>query len=115
MRRLPIVALLVVAGCTPVTTVDLAGVLAKPTLVEQGTAVRVHLRRDALGVASPAPAKLSPDGRYRDDYQIDGTLAAPFAGDWASVETADGEVVHVPASAILAVTADPSPPATSAP
>lgn len=54
-----------------------------------GDRVKVHLRRDALGVAGSAPIGLDPDGRSRTDFWLEGTVNMNRPS-WLTLELADG-------------------------
>jgi hypothetical protein len=99
-----LISLLLVAGCSSTST----------TVVRQdeplfdaflGQSVEVHLRRDALGLASDGPVPAGWQGAYANDLVMVGRLTGVTA-DWVIL---DGEprLVAVPTSAVLSMELGP--------
>ena len=75
----------------------------------QGKPIRVHLRRDALGMSGTGAAGLDSDGPMRDQLSVTGIYRGQEVG-WLHIEREDGRVIYFPASQILAIeTLDPPP------
>ena len=87
------------------------GTLAPLPTSLQGTLIRVHLRRDALGMSGAAAAGLDNDGPMRDQLSVTGIYRGQDVG-WLHIEREDGRAIYFPSSQILAIeTMDRFPPA----
>lgn len=69
---------------------------------ETGDRVKVHLRRDSLGMSGNAPVGLDPDGPRRGAFWLEGTLTHNSQG-WLTVRTQDDRLIAVPTGQILFV------------
>ena len=74
-----------------------------------GREVRVHLRRDALGMGGTSPLGLNADGPALDAFSVTGTYRG-HDGGWLRIEREDGTMLYLPAGLVLTVEAAPAPP-----
>ena len=101
-----LVAALVCAGCTVKSTevnpprAVLVSTIPDAPPLRAGDRVRVHVQRDALGVAGSGPVGLAPDGRNRAAYWLDGGIVMNRPS-WLTLELADGRQVLVATDKIL--------------
>lgn len=106
-RRIAALACAIAAsGCTietsemaPPRAVVVSAMADAPPL-RTGDRVKVHLRRDALGVAGNVPISLDPDGRDRGDYWLEGTVAMNRPS-WLTLDLNDGRQVIASTEKIL--------------
>lgn len=68
--------------------------------IHVGDRVKVHLRRDALGVSGNAPIGLDPDGPSRGDFWLEGTVTHN-RDSWLTLELNDGRRVIAAGDQIL--------------
>jgi hypothetical protein len=87
------------------------GALAPLPSSLQGKLIRVHLRRDALGLSAAGAAGLDSDGPMRDQLSVSGIYRGQDVG-WLHIEREDGRFIYFPSSQILAIETLDAPPAT---